>query len=64
MTMAIVWGGLPELRSGGQAEGALAMGAEKEEFLETIQVVVSTRGTTGAGESLRVIQFLDEQEKL
>jgi len=48
----------------GQAEGALNLGATKEEFLETISVVVSIRGTTGVAESLRVIQFLDELGKL
>ena len=48
----------------GQAEGALDLGATKEEFLETISVVVSMRGTTGVAESLRVIQFLDELGKL
>lgn len=47
----------------GQAEAALNLGATKEEFLETISVVVSMRGTTGVAESLRVIQFLDELEK-
>ena len=48
----------------GQAEAALALGASKEEFLETISVVCSMRGTTGAAESLRIIQFLDESGKL
>ena len=48
----------------GQAEGALELGATKEEFLETISVVISMRGTTGAAESLRVIQLLDELGKL
>lgn len=48
----------------GQAEGALDLGATKEEFLETIQVVISMRGTTGVAESLRVIQLLDELGKL
>ena len=48
----------------GQAEGALDLGATKEEFLETISVVVSMRGTTGVAESLRVIQLLDELGKL
>ncbi len=45
-------------------EAALELGATKEEFLETIAVVASMRGTTGVAESLRVIQFLDELEKL
>ncbi len=47
-----------------QAEAALELGATKDEFLETISVVVSMRGTTGVAESLRVIQFLDELGKL
>jgi len=45
-------------------EAALEAGATKEEFLETISVVTSMRGTTGVAESLRVIQFLDEAGKL
>ncbi len=48
----------------GQAMYALDKGATKEEILETISVVVSMRGTTGVAESLRVIQLLDELEKL
>lgn len=44
----------------GQAEAALALGATREEFLETIAVVVSLRGTSGVAESLRIIQWLDE----
>ena len=48
----------------GQAEAALDLGATKEEFLETISVVISMRGTTGIAESLRVIQLLDELGKL
>lgn len=48
----------------GQATAALDQGATKEEMLETIGVVVSMRGTTGVAESLRVIQLLDELEKL
>jgi AhpD family alkylhydroperoxidase len=47
----------------GQATYALECGATREEILETISVVVSMRGTTGVGESLRVIQFLDELGK-
>jgi AhpD family alkylhydroperoxidase len=47
----------------GQAEAALDMGATKVEFLETIAIVCSMRGTTGLAESLRVIQFLDESGK-
>jgi AhpD family alkylhydroperoxidase len=47
-----------------QTEAALDLGATKEDFLETISVVISMRGTTGVAESLRVIQFLNEQGKL
>ena len=43
-----------------QTECALAEGATKKEFLETIAVVMAMRGTTGVAESLRVIQYLDE----
>lgn len=45
-------------------EAALKFGATKEEFLETISIVTSMRGTTGVAESVRVLQFLDELEKL
>ena len=45
-------------------EAALESGANKEEFLETISIVTSMRGTTGVAESLRVIEFLDESGKL
>ena len=48
----------------GQAMYALDQGATKEEFLETLAVVTSMRGTTGVAESLRVIQLLDELGKL
>jgi AhpD family alkylhydroperoxidase len=47
-----------------QTMEALENGATKEEILETISVVVSMRGTTGVGESLRVVQLLDELGKL
>jgi AhpD family alkylhydroperoxidase len=43
-----------------QTELALKAGATKSEFLEAIAVVISMRGTTGIAESLRVVQFLDE----
>ena len=43
---------------------AIENGATRDEFLETISVVVSMRGTTGVGESLRVIQILDELGRL
>jgi len=48
----------------GQTMYALENGATKEEILETISVAVSMSGTTGVGESLRVIQLLDELGKL
>jgi AhpD family alkylhydroperoxidase len=48
----------------GQTDLALKAGATKEEILETIQVVISMRGTTGIAESLRVIKFLDELGRL
>ena len=47
-----------------QTMHALENGATKDEILETISVVVSMRGTTGVGESLRVIELLDELGKL
>lgn len=47
-----------------QTTYALKAGATKDEILETISVVLSMRGTTGVGESLRVIQLLEELNKL
>jgi AhpD family alkylhydroperoxidase len=47
-----------------QTDLSLKAGATKEEILETIQVVISMRGTTGIAESLRVIKLLDELGKL
>lgn len=47
-----------------QATSALENGATVDEFLETISVVISMRGTTGVAESLRVVQLLDELGKL
>jgi AhpD family alkylhydroperoxidase len=47
-----------------QTQYALDQGATKEEILETLGVVISMRGTTGFAESLRVLQLLDEQNKL
>ena len=43
---------------------ALENGANKDEILDTLSVVVSMRGTTGVAESLRVVQLLDELGKL
>lgn len=48
----------------GQTMYALEGGASKDEFLETIAVVASMRGTTGIAESLRVVQLLDELGEL
>lgn len=48
----------------GQSKYALEQGATKEEILETLGVVISMRGTTGVGESLKIIQMLDEMGKL
>jgi AhpD family alkylhydroperoxidase len=48
----------------GQLTFALEKGATREEILETVSVVVSMRGTTGVAESLRVIQYLEEQGML
>jgi AhpD family alkylhydroperoxidase len=64
MAMAIALGAGCENCILGQATGALEQGASKEEILETLAVVTSMRGTTGVAESLRVIQLLDELEKL
>jgi AhpD family alkylhydroperoxidase len=47
-----------------QAQYALDEGASREEILETLYVVISMSGTTGVGECLRVIEFLDETGKL
>jgi len=47
-----------------QTKNALGNGATKDEILETLSVVISMRGTTGVAESLRVVQLLDELEKL
>jgi AhpD family alkylhydroperoxidase len=44
-----------------QTELALKQGATKQEILEALAVVISMRGTTGIAESVRVVQFLDEQ---
>ena len=47
-----------------QALEAMEQGATREEVLETLSVVVSMRGTSGVGESLRIVQLLDELGKL
>ena len=43
---------------------ALEVGATKDELLETISVEMAISGTTGIGESLRVVKILDELGKL
>jgi len=43
-----------------QTEKALEEGATKDEILETLQVLIAGGGTTGMGESIRVIKYLDE----
>ncbi len=47
-----------------QAMRALEAGATKDEILETISVNVAMSGTTGMGESLRVLKLLEELGKL
>ena len=64
MAMAIALGAGCQNCVLGQAEAALNLGATKKDFLETISVVISMRGTTGIAESFRVIQLLDELGKL
>ena len=64
MALAIALGVGCRNRELPQAMQALELGATAEEFLETIEVVISIRGTTGAAESLRIIQLLEEKEKI
>lgn len=47
-----------------QTERALQLGASKEEILETCGVAISLGGTMAAGETTRVVQYLDETGKL
>ena len=47
-----------------QTQRALEAGASNEEILETIAVEISMSGTTGIGESMRVIKFLEELGKI
>jgi len=47
-----------------QTMRALEAGATKDEILEALSVNVTLSGTTGIGESLRVIKLLDELGKL
>ena len=44
-----------------QTEEALALGASAEEVLEACAVAISLGGTMGAGETTRVVQFLQEK---
>jgi AhpD family alkylhydroperoxidase len=44
-----------------QTEEALALGASAEEILEACAVAISLGGTMGAGETTRVVQFLEEK---
>lgn len=45
-----------------QLTRALSSGATHDEIMEVISVVYAMRGTTGVGESLRVVQYLEEME--
>ena len=45
-----------------QAEEALKLGASVEEILETCGVAISIGGTMAAGETARVVQFLEEKK--
>ena len=42
-----------------QTEKALALGATAEELLETCAVAISLGGTMAAGETTRVVKFLE-----
>lgn len=44
-----------------QTEEALSLGATAEEILEACAVAISLGGTMGAGETTRVVQFLEEK---
>lgn len=44
-----------------QTDQALTTGATVEEILEACSVAVSLGGTMGAGETARVVEFLDEK---
>lgn len=47
-----------------QTQRALDAGATVEEIMETIGVEICMSGTTGVGESLRVVKFLEELGKV
>jgi len=44
-----------------QTDHALVAGATVKEILEACSVAVSLGGTMGAGETIRVVEFLDEK---
>ena len=44
-----------------QTQEAITLGATAEEILEACAVAISLGGTMGAGETTRVVQFLDEK---
>jgi len=44
-----------------QTEEALSLGAKAEEILEACAVAISLGGTMGAGETTRIVQFLEEK---
>ena len=44
-----------------QTEEALSLGATAEEILEVCAVAISLGGTMGAGETTRVVRFLEEK---
>ena len=44
-----------------QTEEALNLGASAEEILEACAVAISLGGTMGAGETIRVVQLLEEK---
>lgn len=48
----------------GHTMGALEAGVTKDEILEAISVVITMSGTTGIGESLKVLKLLDELGKI
>jgi len=47
-----------------QTQRSLEAGATTEEIMETVGVEVCMSGTTGLGESMRVIKFLEELGKI
>ncbi len=47
-----------------QAEEAMKLGASVDEVLETCAVAISIGGTMAAGETTRVVQFLEEKGRV